>query len=343
MANPFSVAVPNIYDALLAGEQGYKDMRAIQKDNALSAGREAAAQHIMQGGDPQNAIALLLRANDLQGASMVSNMGNNNRDFAFRQQEAQRAQGNADRSYALQLKQAEEKPQYMKDDNGNIVKIDPYGRGASVINPTGAAGPSNPFSYGKMNESESKDAGYANRMFQSEGVLRDPKLMAASQSITDRAADRILPGDIANKFVVSKEYQKYDQAARDFINATLRRESGAAISASEFDNAYKQYLPRPGDDEETLKQKQRNRQATIASIAGGGGKNYKPPFSFDQSGNMVPTGNAAQGVRPQAGGKPIPAELVNEAKAAIANGGKDPAGVKAKLQQHGYDITGLDF
>ena len=40
----------------------------------------------------------------------------------------------------------------------------------------------------------------------------------------------------------------------------LRKESGAAIADSEFINAQFQYLPIPGDDEQTLANKARNRQ-----------------------------------------------------------------------------------
>lgn len=61
----------------------------------------------------------------------------------------------------------------------------------------------------------------------------------------------------------SEDRQRFDQAARDFINATLRRESGAAIAQSEFDNANLQYIPQPGDSDEVLEQKRLNRE-TIA-------------------------------------------------------------------------------
>lgn len=268
----------------------------------------------------------LLKNGDIQGGTTLLNLSQaaqqrqqaaqrDQRDFQFRQTEAQRAQQNADRQFAITKSNAD-KPTYktVKDVNGNesLVALDSDGK-PTPVNIPGQGQSNNPFSYGKMNENQAKDSGYANRMFQSEAVLRDPKLMSASQSLIDRAADRILPGDISNKFIVSEGYQKYDQAARDFINATLRRESGAAISESEFDNAYKQYLPRPGDSKETLAQKQRNRQATIASIAGGGGQAYKPPFTFGQNGELIKTGNQ-QGVVPQQTARPA----VSAPPAAIA-------------------------
>ena len=64
----------------------------------------------------------------------------------------------------------------------------------------------------------------------------------------------------------SDQYKQIEQAQRDFINATLRRESGAAIAPSEFENAQLQYFPQPGDTREVVKQKQRNRQMQFAKI-----------------------------------------------------------------------------
>jgi hypothetical protein len=62
---------------------------------------------------------------------------------------------------------------------------------------------------------------------------------------------------------LSDNSQKAEQAQRDFVNAVLRQESGAAISSSEFDNARKQYFPQPGDSQAVIVQKARNRQLAI--------------------------------------------------------------------------------
>lgn len=335
--NPVSVL-----QSLMQFDKGYDFGNQVQDRGAAR-----AAAPLIASGDYRGALAkLMANGGNLQGALAVAGLGNQDRAFNFQQQEALRAQGNADRQFGLQQQTANTaQVMQIEDANGNkrLVRIDRQGNTADIT-PNAADAPNNPFSYGKLNENQSKDAGYANRMFSSEQVLRDPKSIAAATSATQRTIDQfpMLGSSGATglgNYIQSSEYQRYDQAARDFINATLRRESGAAISQSEFDNAYKQYLPRPGDSPEVLQQKQRNRQATIASIAGGGGNNYKPPFSFDASGNMLPTGNAQQGVTK---GSRIPSGLLNEAKSAIA-AGKDPAGVKAKLQQSGFDISGLDF
>lgn len=74
-------------------------------------------------------------------------------------------------------------------------------------------------------------------------------------------------GGSATNWTQSAGQQKVEQARRDFINAVLRRESGAAIAASEFANAEKQYFPQAGDSDAVIAQKQRNRLLAIQGLA----------------------------------------------------------------------------
>jgi hypothetical protein len=67
-------------------------------------------------------------------------------------------------------------------------------------------------------------------------------------------------------FAMSDEGQVQEQAERDFINAVLRRESGAAISKSEFESGEKQYFPRQGDSEEVKQKKRNNRMQVLNSL-----------------------------------------------------------------------------
>lgn len=60
--------------------------------------------------------------------------------------------------------------------------------------------------------------------------------------------------------------QAYEQLKRNFINATLRRESGATIRQEEMDEGNRQYFPQGGDKPETLKQKEQNRKTVIESL-----------------------------------------------------------------------------
>ena len=79
--------------------------------------------------------------------------------------------------------------------------------------------------------------------------------------------------------VLSDEGQKAEQAQRDFVNALLRQESGAAIGKDEFDNARRQYFPQPGDGAEVLKQKASNRQLAIKGLLNNAGNATVPTNS----------------------------------------------------------------
>lgn len=59
--------------------------------------------------------------------------------------------------------------------------------------------------------------------------------------------------------IVDPEYQQFKSAADNFIRATLRKESGAAISESEYRGAFRDYIPRIGDSPGLVKQKRRLR------------------------------------------------------------------------------------
>lgn len=66
-------------------------------------------------------------------------------------------------------------------------------------------------------------------------------------------------GAAANAFIATPDQQSVEQAQRDFVNAVLRRESGAVISPSEFANAQQQYFPQVGDTPQVIAQKAKNR------------------------------------------------------------------------------------
>lgn len=80
---------------------------------------------------------------------------------------------------------------------------------------------------------------------------------------------------LANKFMSDAD-QKASQAQMDFVTAILRKESGASISQSEFDNARRQYFPQPGDSPAVMKQKAANRQTAIEGIKASAGPMNKP-------------------------------------------------------------------
>jgi hypothetical protein len=70
----------------------------------------------------------------------------------------------------------------------------------------------------------------------------------------------------ALNFLSSADQQKTDQARRNFVTAVLRKESGAAISPSEFSNEEKKYFPQIGDSDKVIKQKQEARDLAIKAL-----------------------------------------------------------------------------
>lgn len=72
----------------------------------------------------------------------------------------------------------------------------------------------------------------------------------------------------------SADRQRFEQAKRNFVNAVLRRESGAAIAPSEFENADRQYIPIAGDSEVVLQQKTRNRQVVTEALTAEAGEAF---------------------------------------------------------------------
>lgn len=105
------------------------------------------------------------------------------------------------------------------------------------------------------NETQSKSFEYANRMIPSIMILDNLE----STWLNKDARTKLNSNKLAPDFLESTEYQQYDQARRDFINAVLRKESGAVISDQEFKNAEKQYFVQPWDKAEVIAQKQKNR------------------------------------------------------------------------------------
>ncbi|MGV2052611.1 hypothetical protein ACQZ48_21265 [Agrobacterium sp. 22-209-1] len=150
-----------------------------------------------------------------------------------------------------------------------------------------------PLTEPKVTIDESKAGGFADRMTQSGGLI--DKFGNAGLNTIDQALTNspYVPGFIANN-LVGEDFQQYDQARRDFINAQLRRESGAVISPEEFDNANKQYFPQPGDKPEVLEQKRKNRETVIGAMIRDAGPTYKRPAGGD---GVLSAGQVVDGYR----------------------------------------------
>ncbi len=149
----------------------------------------------------------------------------------------------------------------------------------STRNPDGSEKPKI-ITDGKPTEYQSKSAGFLGRMLQAEkfykGVpenSRDPRSMAG-QTMHDWTPDleNSLPTFLGGN---SPERQQADQAARNFITASLRQESGATIKQEEFDTQYRIFFPMPGDSPAVLAQKAAARAQAIEGFRVAAGQEAK--------------------------------------------------------------------
>jgi len=115
-----------------------------------------------------------------------------------------------------------------------------------------------------LTEGQAKAALFGSRMQAAEAIF---------ETLADKGVTTSIPGSRAGfgvgevvNAIQPEERQQLDQAKRDFINAVLRRESGAVISMEEFANAEKQYFPQPGEGSKQKAQKKANRELATRGI-----------------------------------------------------------------------------
>lgn len=311
----------------------------VWKAARLETNRKESLAALGQGASPQEVAIKLFQIGDVQGGLSLANLANAMEQQKFNREQALHSRGISERQIGLQERQAQDKPTLIPSEGPSgekvIYRVTPDGR-STVVRPEGAeTQPANPFLTGKPGTEGQQNAQLlANRMLGAEGVLRETEAVAtdSKERLKGWASDKI------GYNIRGPEFQKFDQARRDFINATLRRESGAVINDAEFDNANKQYFPMPGDTPEVIQQKRRNRIEAIKGIGAAGGPGYRPSTTIDASGNLVP--NQPAQAKPKLPAGYTPDRALAEAKTAIA-AGKDRNAVVQRLQQLGIDASGL--
>jgi hypothetical protein len=115
-----------------------------------------------------------------------------------------------------------------------------------------------------MTEGQSKDTTYATR---AEGAL--PILDKYGNSLTSlgESVGGSLP--VVGNYAKSADYQQAEQAGTEFLQAILRKDTGAAITPQETAEYGKVYLPRPGDSQEVLAQKKTSRKRALEALKAG--------------------------------------------------------------------------
>lgn len=160
-------------------------------------------------------------------------------------------------------------------------------------------------------------AGFAKRLQQTDDIFNG--LVSQGYQGLTRAdqARAYLPNEARDP-----KAQQFDQATRNFINATLRRESGAAIAPSEFENARAQYIPQPGDTAEVLANKAANRRQVYENFKAEGGSAFeKIPYVNPSGGKpALPKGGGMVKIMSPSGR--IVQMSESEAAQALKAGGK---------------------
>lgn len=242
--------------------------------------------------------APLLQSGDPTLATLGIQINNHNQDIDRQTKQDTRANTNDTFTHDIQTQQLalqkrtadradEDKYTVTKVDNPDgttsLYKFNPRTGDVAPLSTASAipsTGPINPLANGKMTADQAKAGTMVDRMDQANGTI------TKNENINDgvvgaiggaaAAYPKVRDSAFFNYFA-SPERQQTVQAQRNFVNAILRVESGAAISQSEFDNAQRQYFPQSGDSKDVIEQKRQNRVSAMQGMAREAGPMYRPP------------------------------------------------------------------
>lgn len=160
----------------------------------------------------------------------------------------------------------------------------------------------------------------ANKLYEDMGV--------GAPSMGRSVAQAILPDAVVNAWT-DPARQQADTFQRDFVMATLRAESGAALPPQEIESQIKTYFPVTGDTPETIAAKRQLRQNAIAALQGQAGP---AATKYDQALAQQP--QAAPTVNPNA----LPQEEVNKRIGQMLVQGATADQIMAFARENNVDI-----
>ena len=134
-----------------------------------------------------------------------------------------------------------------------------------------------------LTEGQSKDAVFATRAEGSLGILNQHGNALAG--FQDKMAGGV---PVVGNYLKSEGYQKAEQAGQEFLQAILRKDTGAAITKEETSEYGAVYLPRPGDSTAVLQQKAASRQRALEALKAG-----MPPQAILQAETALKNTDAA--------------------------------------------------
>lgn len=171
--------------------------------------------------------------------------------------------------------EAGQAPEYKQDADGNWLALPKkVGAGGQIVaRPVyGADGKLLAAAPKPLTESQGKAALFSSRMDKANQIMERINSGGTNNTSAIKGTLEAVPvvgGALgtAGNFAATDPQQRLEQSQRDFINAVLRQESGAAISPSEFESAAKQYFPQRGDSAGVIAQKAANRATAIQGMS----------------------------------------------------------------------------
>jgi hypothetical protein len=175
-----------------------------------------------------------------------------------------------------------------------------------------------------LTEGQSKDSVYFTR---ASGAI--PKLDRYGEALT-QITGRIgsATEQAGGNAIKSKEYQLAEQAGLEFLQAILRKDTGAAITKEEQSEYGRVYLPQPFDSPELLDQKKASRARALAAIRLG-----LPPDAIinaeragvDLSASVMPTEQTAPAAPAEAAAPVYATNPQTGQRLVLRNGAWEPA------------------
>lgn len=144
--------------------------------------------------------------------------------------------------------------------DGLAIDVDPATGSVSVRQGVGAA------KTRPLTEGQSKDNVFATR---AKGALAAFEPVADVLTSFGQRAAEMDPTGVVRGSVQSPEFQVAKNAGDEFLQAILRKDTGAAITSQEQELYGKTYLPQPGDGPAVLEAKRQARSRALAALESG--------------------------------------------------------------------------
>lgn len=139
-------------------------------------------------------------------------------------------------------------------------------------------------------EYQTKDAIWAERMGRAEITMRgnigtpdDPTMDPGNR------LNALRPSGLLGNIVNGEQWNNYTNGAREWIAALLRKDTGAAVTKTEWDLYFPTYFPQPGDSKAVQEQKLARRVAEASKLrasSGGFFERMAPGFDAEMSQRM---------------------------------------------------------